>query len=166
MTKPLRLTVQYNVTGIKGLKSYQQVLKQIARYDGKTFRLIKEEVAQPKGRKRVAPSGKPPSLILSKEEFLASQIPALQMMDRGLQAFADRIFGGRPTPTRGTAMYGAYRVAQRQRAEVYAKYMHLYTHPSKMLNRSEAQLVYMKRVGLMKDDGMFGSYMNDLLTDI
>lgn len=166
MSKGLRLTVQYNVTGIKGLKNYQQVLRQIARFDGRTFRLIKEEVAQPKGRKRVAPSGKPPSLIMSKEEFLKSQTPALQMVDRGLQAFADHLFGGRASPARGTAMYGAYRAAQRQRAQVFARYAHLHTHPSKMLNRSEAQLVYMNRVGLLKDDGMFGSFMNELLTDM
>lgn len=166
MSNPLRLTIQYNVTGIKGLKSYHQVLRQIARYDGKTFRLIKEEVDQPKERKRVASSGKPPSLIMSKEEFLASQTPALQMKDRGLQAFADRLFGGRASPARGTAMYGAYRAAQRQRANAFAKYAHLHTHPAKVLNRSEAQLVYMNRVGLLKDDGMFGSFMNELLTDI
>lgn len=160
------IRVQYNVTGIKGLRSFRDVIQQIAKYDGKRFTLIKEEVAQPKGRKRGAPAGKPPSLIMSKQEFLASQIPALQMVDRGLQAFAQRIFAGRPTPARGTAMYGAYKVAQRQRAEVFAKYAHLHTHPAKVLNRSEAQLLYMNRVGLLKDDGMFGTAMNDLLTNI
>jgi len=160
-----RVQVFY-ITNFKQLRNLQRVYKDLAKYDGKTFKLTKhEEVKQKKAQR----SGKASqSLFIPKGQFLNALAPVMGRKYGSVPpAFTEKLFGGKFAPARGTDAYAVYQRAQQQRLEVFLKNIDLFGDPRQAVitNRGQYIATYQGEVGLFQNDGQVGTRLNKILTE-
>jgi hypothetical protein len=159
----------FYITNFKQLRAVQRVFKDLAKYDGKTFRLTKhEEIKDKSPKKPQRRGGATQSLFIPKGQFLNGLAPVMGRKFGSVPpAFTEKLFGGKFAPARGDAAYRVYQRAQQQRLEVFLKNIDLFIDPRKTVitNRGQYIASYSDQVGLFQNDGQLGSSLNEFLTE-
>jgi len=157
----------FYISNTRQLNNLQRVFSDLAKYDGKTFRLIKHQEIKDKkrGQPRVGGSQSP---FIPKQQFLRSLAGVMgQQFGSVPPAFIKKLFGGGFAPQRGDAAYRVYQVAQRQRMAHFMKNMDMFADPRQAITTSRGQYIanFNDEVQLFRDDGQLGSSLNRFLTE-
>ena len=157
----------FYISNTKQLDNFRRVFKDLARYDGKSFRLTKyETIKEKRSSQRSRKSKKSP--FIPKQQFLQGLASIMgQQFGSVPPAFIKKLFGGGFAPQRGEAAYNVYLAAQKQRLAHFLKNMDMFADPIHSFYTSMGRMIsnYDNQVWLFQDDKQLGSSLNRFLTE-
>lgn len=157
----------FYISNDRQLNNLRRVFKDLARYDGRTFKLTKhEEIKEKRSSQRSRKSRRSP--FIPKGQFLGDMAGIMgQQFGSVPPAFIKKLFGGGFAPQRGEAAYNVYLAAQKQRLAHFLKNMDMFADPRQSLQTSRGRMIanYDNQVGLFQDDKQLGSSLNRFLTE-
>lgn len=157
----------FYISNTKQLDNFRRVFKDLARYDGKSFRLTKyETIKEKRSSQRSRKSKKSP--FIPKQQFLQGLASIMgQQFGSVAPAFIKKVFGGGFVPQRGEAAYNVYLAAQKQRIRHLMKNIDMFADPRQSVMTSRGQMIanYDNQVSLFQDDKQVGSSLNRFLTE-
>ncbi len=157
----------FYITNDRQLDNIQRVFRSLAKYDVRTFELIKHQKIKEKSRAQKS-RGSVKSPFIPRRELLQGLASIMGRQYGSVPpAFLKKLFGGGFAPQRGDAAYNVYLAAQKQRLAHYLKNMDMFADPrqSLMTNRGQYIATYYDDVSLFQEDGQVGSSLNKFLTE-
>ena len=154
----------FYISNTKQLNNLRRVFRDLAKYDGRSFKLTKYETIKDKRSSKMSKK----SPFIPKQQFLQGLAGVMgQQFGSVPPAFIQKLFGGGFAPQRGEAAYNVYLAAQKQRLAHFMRNMDMFADPRQSLMTSRGQMIanYDNQVGLFKDDKQVGSSLNRFLTE-